>query len=174
MNNYLAVWKVLEELTTALRMKGLNIPETTMTRLRSSRAAISIYEVDPTYGETVELIEGYLVGLEAELVSLAEEKLGEDFAKEFPRKIFEARQKKPKEPEVTKGFVPGVPRSDYWIRIRIGDTISGEELQDIAAQQGLSTRDERTDSIVIHGEEKKVKKLIREIAKKMRKRKDRT
>jgi len=172
MDNYLAVWKVLEELTTALRMKGVGIPETTMTRLRSSRATISIYEVDPTYGETVELIEGYLVGLEAELVSLAEEELGEDFAKEFPRKIFEARQKKPKEPEVTKGFIPGVPRSDYWIRIRIGDTISGEELQDIAAQQGLSTRDEGTGSIVIHGEKKKVKELVREIAKKMRKRKD--
>ncbi len=152
----------------------MKIPKNTMTKLRSSRATISIYEADSTYSETVGLIEGYLGELEAELVSLAEKELGEDFANEWPEKIVEARHTESEKVEMQRGFMPGVPRSDYWIRIRTSDTISGEELRDIAARQGLSTRDGGTGTVVVHGEKSKVKKVVREIAKKMGGKKDKT
>ena len=174
MKNYEAVWKVLEELTTALKKNGVDIFPETMEQLRSSRAMINIYNADPTYEDTVQLIEGYLGDLEAELMTLAEKEMGEDLANEWLRRIFEAGQKDQKKEEVTRGFIPGVPRSDYWIRVRVGDTIAGEELRQIAANQGLSTRDEGAESVIVHGEKDKVKQLVRRIAEKMRKRKERT
>ena len=174
MKNYRAVWKVLEELTTTLKKNGVDIFPETIEELRSSRAMINIYNADPTYEDTVQPIESYLGDLEVKLMTLAQKEMGEDFVNEWLRRIFEARQKDQKKEEVTRGFIPGVPRSDYWIRVRIGDTIASEELRQKAANQGLSTRDEGAEFVIVHGERSKVKQLIREIAKKMRKRKKRT
>lgn len=174
MENYLAVWKTLEELAVSLKKNGVHTSDTLMERLRSTRAIINIYEADPTYGDTIEVIESYLGDLEANLVSLAEQELGKDFADEWLRRISEARSKETEGTKTVGRFVPGVPRSDYWIRIRIDDTISREELQDMAAEQGLSTREQEADYVVVHGEEGKVKEIVREMAKKIRKKKGKT
>lgn len=174
MENYLAVWKTLEELAVTLKKNGVRISDTTMEKLRSTRATINIYEMDPTYGDNIELIEGYLGDLEATLVSLAEQEMGEDFADKWLRQIAEARHKEIEEPEITGKFVPRVPRSDYWIRIRTDENISREEIQDFAAKHNLSTREQEEDHIVVYGEEKKVKEVVREIAELMRKKKGKT
>ena len=173
MENYEAVWKVLEELAIALKTKGAGISGDTMKKLRSTRAMISIYRADPTYEDSIELIESYLGDLEAELVSMAEGELGSSFAEQWMRRIAEARQREPKEEAVERGFPSGVPRGDYWIRVRLSDTITSEELRQTAAQEALSMKEEVSGSVIVHGEETKVKKMVREIAGKMRERKDR-
>jgi hypothetical protein len=174
MENYLAVWKTLEELAITLKKNGVRISDTTMEKLRSTKATINIYEMDPTYGDTIELIEGYLGDLEATLVSLAEKERGEDFAEKWLRQIAEARSKETEETETTGKFVPGVPRSDYWIRIRTDENITREILLNTADKHDLSTREQEEGRIVIHGEESKVKSAVREMAKIMREKKGKT
>jgi hypothetical protein len=73
-----------------------------------------------------------------------------------------------------RGFPSGVPRGDYWIRIEIGDTVTIDELRETAINQGLTLKEESPKLVVIHGEQSAVKQLIREIAKRKRKEKDRT
>ncbi|UCD73472.1 MAG: DUF2096 family protein [Candidatus Bathyarchaeota archaeon] len=174
MENYLEAWRTLEELTISLKKNGIQISDTLMEKLRSTRATINIYEADPTYGDTIALIESYLGDLEATLVSLAEEELGKNFADEWLKKISEARSKEVQEPEALGRFVPGVPRSDYWIRIKIDETISREELQDMVTKQGLSTSEQEADYVVIHGEESKVKEIVKVMAKRMREKRGKT
>jgi hypothetical protein len=49
-----------------------------------------------------------------------------------------------------------------------------DELRETAASQGLALKEESPKLAVIHGEQSAVKQLIREIAKRKRKEKDRT
>jgi len=168
LENYSAVWKTLEELTTVLVENGVKVSGSTMSRLRSTRATINIYEADPTYGDTVELIEGTLSELEAELVTLAEIEVGEEFANEWMERISKAGREDLEGREVSKQFISGIPRRDYWIRFRIGDTIPGEELREMAMNRGLSIKDQEPGFIIVHGEREKVRELVRGITEKMK------
>ena len=114
-----------------------------------------------------------LTDLEMELMTAAELKVGEDFAKEWFGKIDAARKAEPGEPMVDKGFPKGVPRSDYWIRLTVGEIIPGDELREMAAKYNLSLKEESTDQIVVHGEQSIVKQLVKEMTKKQRERQDR-
>lgn len=174
MENYSAAWKVLEELVPALKAKGVSIPDHIAKKLRSTRATIAIYEADPTYEETITTVETYLVDLESELLNLAEKEVGKEYSSDWLEKIGKARHSKPEPVGAKRGFPSGVPRGDYWIRIEIGDTVTIDELRETAINQGLTLKEESPKLVVIHGEQSAVKQLIREIAKKQKKEKDRT
>ena len=170
MENYSAAWKVLEELVP----KGVSIPNHIAKKLRSTRATIAIYEADPTYEETIATLEAYLVDLESELLNLAEKEIGKEYSSDWLERIGKARHSKPEPVGTKRGFPSGVPRGDYWIRVEIGDTVTIDELRETAANQGLALKEESPKLVVIHGEQSAVKQLIREIAERKRREKDRT
>ena len=174
MENYSAAWKALEELVPALKAKGVNIPDHIAKKLRSTRATIAIYEADPTYEETIATLEAYLVDLESELLNLAEKEVGKEYSSDWLEKIGKARYSKPEPVGVKRGFPSGVPRGDYWIRVEISDTVTIDELRETAINQGLTLKEDSPKLVVIHGEQSAVKQLIREIAEKQKKEKDRT
>jgi hypothetical protein len=103
----------------------------------------------------------------------AEQEVGVEFAKEWLEKITAARNAEPGEPVVDKGFPKGVPRSDYWIRLTVGDIIPSDELRALAAKYNLSIKEESADQVVVHGEQSIVKQLVKEMTEKQRERKDR-
>jgi hypothetical protein len=72
-----------------------------------------------------------------------------------------------------KGFPKGVPRSDYWIRLTIGDIIPADELREMAAKYNLSLKEESAEQIVVHGEQSIVKQLVKEMTEKQREKQDR-
>lgn len=174
MENYSAAWKVLEELVPTLKAKGVTIPNHIAKKLRTTRATIAIHEADPTYEETTAVLEAYLVDLESELLNLAEKEVGKEYSNDWLEKISKARHSKPEPVGAKRGFPSGVPRGDYWIRIEIGDTVTIDELRETATNQGLTLKEESPKLMVIHGEQSAVKQLIREIAEKQKKEKDRT
>ncbi|MGD2072102.1 MAG: DUF2096 family protein [Candidatus Thorarchaeota archaeon] len=171
--DYLSLWKVFEELITELKKKGITVSDQTMKKLRGARATINIYTADPTYQQTAADLMTQLTDLEMELMTLGEQQVGEEFTKEWLEKITAARNAEPKDSVVDKGFPKGVPRSDYWIRLTIGDTIPSDELREMAAKHNLSIKEESTDQVVVHGEQKIVKLLVKEMTEKQRERKDR-
>jgi len=173
MENYSAVWKVLEEIVPALKAKGVSIPDHIAKKLRSTRATIAIYDADPTYENTIETIEAYLIDLESELLNLAEKEAGKEYSNDWLEKIGKARVSKPEPVGTKRGFPAGVPRGDYWIRVEVGDMVTIDELRETATHQGLTMKEESPKLVVIHGEQSAVKHLIREIAERKRKEKAR-
>ena len=57
---YLAIWKVLEEITTKFLKQQLPIPERVMKDLKAARTMIKILNAESGHGETRQKIEGYL------------------------------------------------------------------------------------------------------------------
>ena len=166
--DYLTLWKVFESLITELKKKGVKVSDQTMKKLRGVRATINIYAADPSYQQTAADLMAQLTDLEMELMTAAELKVGEDFAKGWFEKIAAARNAEPAEPMLDKGFPKGVPRSDYWIRLTVGEIIQGDELREMAAKYNLSLKEESADQIVVHGEQSIVKQLVKEMTEKQR------
>ena len=166
--DYLALWKVFEGLITELKKNGVSITDQTMKKLRGSRATINIYAADPSYQQTSADLMAQLTELEMELMTLAEQQVGSEFANEWLKKIDTARQAEPSTPILDKGFPQGVPRSDYWIRLTIGDAISLDELQEVAAEHKISIKEETSEQVIVHGEKSKVKQLIKTMTEKQR------
>jgi hypothetical protein len=166
--DYLALWNVFEELITELKKKGVTVSNQTMKTLRGSRATINIYAADPSYQQTSADLMAQLTELEMNLMTLAEQKVGPEFANKWLEKITAAREAEPSTPTLDKGFPKGVPRSDYWIRLTIGDAIPLDELQEMAAEHKLSIKEESSDQVIVHGDKSKVKQLVKTMTEKQR------
>jgi hypothetical protein len=171
--DYLELWTVFENLITELKKNGVTVSDLTMKKLRGARATINIYTADPTYQQTAADLMNQLTDLEMVLMTLAEQQISDEFAKEWLEKISAARNAEPKDPVVDKGFPKGVPRSDYWIRLTVGDIIPSDELREMVAKYNLSIKEESTDQVVVHGEQSIVKQLVKEMTEKQREKKDR-
>ena len=174
MENYSAVWKILEELSTTLKSRKITIPNTIVEKLRSTLATINIYNADPTHGNIVEIVESHLADIEIKLMTIADNHVSSAFSNVWMERINKARSKEPDIADTSHQFRPGIPRKDYWIRFKIGDTVHKDELKELVVQQGLSLKEEGVKSVIIHGEEKKVKQLVKEMTKKMREKRRKT
>jgi hypothetical protein len=167
--DYFALWKALEELLTELKKKGVNVPDLTMKRLRGARATINIYVADPSYQQTSADLMTQLTELEMELMTLAEQEVGPEFANDWLKRIATAREAEPSSPMVDKGFPKGVPRSDYWIRLTIGDTISIDEVREMATKHDLTVKEETPEQVIVHGEQSRVRQLVKMMTEEQRK-----
>ncbi len=170
--NYYAVWRVLEELLGDLKERDVEIPAGFLTKLKAVHGNINILKADPTYEDTMVEVEEQLNNLEGQLVYLAENKVGPEYADKWIARIKQARES---EPEVSRArpFSPGVPRADYWIRLTVGEVIREEEIKEMTSELGLSIKEEDPDTVIIHGEEAKVKSLVKNMTAKMREERDR-
>ncbi len=170
--NYYAVWRVLEELLGDLKERDVEIPADFLTKLKAAHGNINILKADPTYEDTMKKVEEQLNNLEGQLVYLAENRVGPEYADKWIARIRQARES---EPEVSraKPFSPGVPRADYWIRLTIGEVIRLEEIKEMASDLGLSIKAEDTDTVIVHGKEAKVKRLVKNMTAKMREERNR-
>ncbi len=164
--NYHAVWKVLEELLGDLKQREAEIPEDFLTKLKAAHGNINIMKADPTHEDIMDKVEEQLNNLEGQLIYLAEDRIGSDYADKWLTKIKEARES---EPEVSraKPFSPGVPRADYWIRLTVGDVIKRPDIEKMASELDLSIKEESASTIIVHGEETKVKSLVKAMTRKM-------
>lgn len=171
--NYYGVWKVLEDLAKDLKARGADMPADFMTKLKAVHGSINVLKADPTYEETIEMVEEELNDLEGQLVYLAENHVSSSYADEWLVKIKEARESEPGIPRA-KPFSPGVPRADYWIRLTIGDVIKREYIEEMASELGLSIKEEDEDTVIVHGVESKVKDLVKDMTAKMREERGRT
>ena len=70
--NYLAVWKILEEMIVELRKKGVQTPKNVMNDLKSAKVLLKIMDAsERDQGEATSRIEMYFGSLEAYLVTKA-------------------------------------------------------------------------------------------------------
>ncbi len=167
--NYEHLWRVLEDLFVELTNKGVTVPEELLNDLKSAKTLITIYNAEPTALEAATQIEMYLDNVESNLLYLAESNLGKEYANNLLTKINEARQKGLEEKvPVPSKFVPGVQKSEHWIRIDISDLISGKELDSLLKRLNLSSKPQEDGYLLIHGKEENVKAFVKEISEKIK------
>jgi hypothetical protein len=162
---YLAAWKVLEEMVVDFRKKGVSIPAEVMNDLKSAKTLINILKADPSYTETSQKIEEYLLKVESHLISEGQRVFGVDYVREWLRRLDEAAGKPFEEEKVTR-FVPGVPREHKWIRIKPLAESPIEKLEALAKESGLSYKVQNDGYLLVYGKGESIKDFIKKMTTK--------
>lgn len=161
---YLAVWKVLEEMITDFRKKGLTVPTEILDDLKSAKTLINVLKADPTRGETVQKIEEYLGNVESYLISEGTKNFGDKYTGEWLKRLDEAGKALFAEEEEEVRFVPGLPREQKWIRVKPSAELSIERLKSIAEELNLSCNVQNDGYLLVYGEENRIKEFVKKVA----------
>ncbi|MEM2202276.1 MAG: DUF2096 family protein [Candidatus Bathyarchaeia archaeon] len=162
---YLAVWKVLEEMITDLKKRGIAVPANILNDLRYARTLINVLKADPARLETSQKIEEYLNNVEAYLISEGQ-KFGEKYVEGWVKKLEEAGRKVFNEEEEETRFVPGLPREQRWIRIKPSDEMPIETLKALAGELKLSFEVQSDGFLLVYGEDGRLKDFVKKMATK--------
>jgi len=165
---YLAMWKVLEEMSTDLRKKGATVPTKIMTELKSSRSLINILNSDPNRVDTVQKIEELLQNLEVYLVSEGENKFGSEYVERWLKRLNSAAKEVAEEDESETRFIVGAPRDQKWVRVQPSEKLTMEKLKSLADKFSLSHRLQEDGFLLVQGEGEHLKKFVKEMAKEAR------
>jgi hypothetical protein len=178
---YDKLWEVLEILMLVLQKKSKKIPVEVLRDLKSAKTLINVSKAESeTRAETIMKIETYLSNVETYLLILAEE-LGKEFADEYLKKIHMTRieiredlEKKSfqKDTETKSRFISGIRRDEHWIRIKIDEDIKREFVEEVAEELDLNFRMQNDGFLLVHGDQGKIKRLVRKIADETKKKDD--
>jgi hypothetical protein len=160
--NYDEKWKILADLLIELKENGKLIPTEIMNDLRSAKTVIQVLKADPTCIETISRIEKYLRNIESYVISNGE-KIDKKIAEDWLKKLEDKKIKKPEKIKEKPTFIDGIPRNDKYIRIKILDDILPENLKKIAKENNLSYRTQNNGYVIVHGDPKKIKKLVKTV-----------
>ena len=69
-------------------------------------------------------------------------------------------------------FIPGIPRNENWVRIKILDDIPPENFKKIAKENNLSYKTQENCYVIVHGDPKNIKKLIKTVTEQFAKAKN--
>jgi len=166
--NYEEVWNVLEDLITELRKKGQLIPANVMNDLHSAKTLIQVFKTDTTHIENIPRIEIYLENVEAQLISIGQEKVGSEFVAKWMEKLEEARRKVTEEKEESTRFVPGLPRDKHWVRVQISEDTPRKEIEKLAKENDLSHKIQKDGYMLVYGSDENVKAFVKKMAAKFR------
>jgi len=157
---YLAVWKVQEKMIAELRKAGVAIPDGIMSDLRTARSLISIPQTDQP-----SVIEVYLTNVESFIITQSEKHLGAKLANEWLNKLGHTGKTADKPEDITR-FIPGIPRGKKWMRIKPTEELPAEALKYMVNGLELSYRVQHDGYLLVYGENKPLKNLVRLMAQK--------
>lgn len=161
--NYDEKWKILDDFLTELKERGKIIPVEIMNDLRSAKTIIQVLKVDPTCIDIRSRIENFLRNIESYAISTGEG-IDKSIAKEWLRKLKNKKMETSEEKIVEKTtFIPGIPRNENWVRIKILDDIPPENFKKIAKENNLSYKTQENCYVIVHGDPKNIKKLIKKV-----------
>jgi hypothetical protein len=166
---YSETWKILEEIIIEFRKKGLTIPETVMSDLKSAKTMIKI--IDAAHegrGEIGPKVEQYLASVEAYLITEAEKAFSPERLDEWLRRLQVsscdvcAGQPKSTAAEESR-FVPGLPRDKKWVRVTPITSLPTEKLKQLADESNLSVKPEKDTHLIVYGKAEDIKQFIKKM-----------
>jgi hypothetical protein len=163
---HLASWKVLEEMITDFRRRGIVVPTEIMSDLRSAKTLINVLKADPSHVDTSQKVDDYLLHVESYLVSEGQKMFGTEYVKEWLKWLDEARKKILEKEEEEKKFVPGVPREHKWIRVKPSTELPTEKLKTLTEESHLSYNVQNDGCLLVYGEDGRIKEFIKKMATK--------
>ncbi|MGC9345807.1 MAG: DUF2096 family protein [Candidatus Bathyarchaeales archaeon] len=163
---YLAVWKVLEEMITDFRKRGVTVPADVMNNLRSAKTLINVLRADPSRIDTGQRVEEYLRNVESYLVSEGQKRFGAEYVEGWLKRVDEAVKKVLEEEEEKARFIPGLPREQKWIRVKPSAELSVEKLKALADELSLSCDVQSDGCLLVYGEGGCIKDFVKKMATK--------
>jgi hypothetical protein len=164
---YSAAWKVLEQMITDFRKRGLTVPVDIISDLRSAKTLINVLKADPSRIETSEKIEIYLRIVESYLVSEGQKTFGADYVDEWLKHLNE-ESKRVFETEEKTRFIPGLPREQKWIRIKPLHELPIEKIKELADELSLSCDIQNDGCLLVYGEDERVKGFVKKWLQKVK------
>jgi len=170
--NYDEKWRILADFLTELKENGIIIPVEIMNDLRSAKTIIQVLKADPKCIDTGLRIEKYLRNIESYAIFTGEG-IEKSIAEDWLRKLKDIKMEKPEEKIDEKStFIPGIPRNENWVRIKIADDIPSKNLKKIAKENNLSYKTQKNGYVIVHGDPKSIKKLIKTVTEQVAKAKN--
>ena len=164
---YEETWKVLSDLLIELRKRGESVSPNIVEDLRSAKTMIQVLKADPKYIESIPRIETFLGNVEAHLISMAQERFGSSFADKWMERVKRGRRAVG-EGETASRFVPGLPRGDHWVRIKISEDAPREVVEMLAEEQNLVHKMQKGGYILVSGDSEDIKSFVKAMAEKLR------
>jgi hypothetical protein len=159
---YSAAWKVLEEMITDFRKKGITIPAEIISNLRHAKTLINVLRADPTLLDTNQKVEQHLLSIESYLVSEGQ-KFGEDYVEQWLKRLNKAGSKVVGEEEKETRFVSGVPREQKWIRVKPSAELPVEGIKALAEELNLSFNVQNDGCLLVYGEDRSIKDFVKKM-----------
>jgi hypothetical protein len=159
---YLAVWKVLEEMITDFRKKGVAVPSNIFDDLKYARTLINVLRADPSRLETSQKIEECLNNVESYLISEGQ-RFGDKYVEEWLRKLDEAGRKVDEEESVSR-FVPGLPKEQRWVRVKPSEKMPINDLKVLAGELNLSFEVQGDGCLLVYGDDERIKDFVKKMA----------
>lgn len=164
---YLAVWKVLEQLLTDMKGRGMIVPESIVHDLRNARTIINLIKVNPGYAEDTQKLEDCLTRAESYLVNEGQNRFGQPYIDEWLQRTQKARIEVDEEEKKTS-FITSTPRRQKFIRLKPSKELTNQELKILAEESRLSHKTQTDGSFVIFGSDMDLKDFVKKIAAKHR------
>ncbi|MGB8781085.1 MAG: DUF2096 family protein [Candidatus Bathyarchaeia archaeon] len=161
---HLDEWKVVEEMITVLRGKGIIIPSETMTELQSAKTLIHVLEADPSRADTSQEIDKCLFNVESYVASEGQIMFGIEYVNKWLTRLDQAKEAFEEMKEEPK-LLPNIPRGAKWIRIS-PSTHSIEDSKKFADELHLSCIIQNGGFLLVHGEGEQLRELVRKMAAK--------
>lgn len=159
---YLAIWKVLEEMITDFRKRGVSVPSDVISDLKYARTLINVLRADPSRLETGQKIEECLNNVESYLISEGQ-RFGDNYVKEWLKKLEEASRKIDEDEGVSR-FVPGLPKDRRWIRVKSSNEMPLDSLKALAEELKLSHEVQSDGYLLVYGEDERIKEFVKKMA----------
>jgi len=165
--SHVAKSKILEEIIIELRKKGLEIPHSVMSDLKSARTLMKVEKADPTgQGETEPKIDRYIRSVEAYAITEA----GKLFPGEKVEKWLTALDLAGcdacvtiEEPKEETRFIPGVPRDQKWVRVEPIESLPIEKIEQMVAENKLGSKREKDGHLIVYGTDASIKIFVKKM-----------
>ena len=178
--NYGSVARTLEEFLKELIEKGMTIPPQVVADLKTGRSVLSIYKRMPEETDIESELDAIadvemkarisLQNVEMNLLSLADEKIGREYAEEWQRKInasYEDQTETSDNAEDavsgTSPYITGVPKGEYFIRIKQTELAEVNGLDKLLVSYGLTSDSQADGYLLIYGRKEDVSAFLKEI-----------
>ncbi|MEM3730607.1 MAG: DUF2096 family protein [Candidatus Bathyarchaeia archaeon] len=157
----MAKWKILEQMITEFRKKGIAVPPGIISDLRSAKTLINVLKADPSRVETGEKIDELLMKVESYLIFEGQKFFGGVYMEEWLKRLDEAG-KRPNEEEIEESrFITGISREHRWVRIKPTTDLSIDMLKRLAEESNLAYNMQNDGSILVYGKDEHIKMFIK-------------
>ena len=161
-------WLVLQHLISDLSKKGYEIPSGINPEMGLIRSSISSYKRDPTHPDLINGLakaEMSLNNIQATLLTLAEEKEGEEYVDHWLCLLKQAMQGKEvfQFAKSRSKFLANTPPGLTTGRINLKVPLAEERVQEIAEWNGLIIEFEDDVTVELHGDKEDLKAGVQEM-----------
>ena len=163
---YSAAWKVLEEMITDFRKKGITVPAEIISNLRHAKTLINVLGADPTRLDTNQKVEQHLLTVESYLVSEGQKKFGKGYAENWLKRLKEGGSKVVEEEKKETKFISGVPREQKWIRVKPSTELPVEGIKALADELNLSFNLQNDGCLLVYGKDQHIKDFVKKMTAK--------